>query len=317
MARFCVIGSLNMDLTAVCDRFPRPGETVLGSYFKTSPGGKGGNQAVALAFLETEVYMIGCLGEDMYGKRYLTHLDNTGVETSGVEMIEDVSSGIACISVVPGGANKIIVIPGSNMHVTPPYIARHAEILQHADFVMLQGEIPYETILYSAKLAKSYGCTTVFDPAPVGDFPKELYEYVDIITPNEGETEQLTGIRPENDLAIFQAAAALKELGVGIALLKAGSGGAYVYDGSEFYQIEGDRSVEAVDTTAAGDAFAAGLVYTLGQGRPLDQAVAFANIVAAMSIERLGAQSAMPSLDEAVSRSERLLLKKRTITIPL
>ncbi len=315
MAVYCVIGSLNMDLTAACYRFPIPGETVIGRCFKTSPGGKGGNQAVALGFLEAEVYMIGCLGEDMYGKRYLTHLDNAGVETSGIEMFDDVSSGIACIEVEPDGINKIIVIPGGNAIVTPEYITRQSSLIEHSDFVLLQGEIPYETILCSAKLAKSYGCTTVFDPAPVGDFPKELYTYIDIITPNEGETYQLTGIEPVDDAAAYRAARSLLDMGVGIALLKSGSEGAYFCDKHEFYQIEADADAHVVDTTAAGDAFNAGLVYALGEGHAMEQAVTFANVIAAMSIERLGAQAAMPSLDEALNRYKSKRLRKRAIDI--
>lgn len=313
MARYCVIGSLNMDLTALCDKFPERGETVLGKKFKTSPGGKGGNQAVALGFLETEVYMIGCLGEDIYGKRYLTHLDNVGVETSGVEMFEEVSSGIACIEVEPDGTNKIIVIPGGNMIVSSSYIARQSEILEHSDYVLLQGEIPYATILYSAKLAKSYGCTTVFDPAPAGAFPDELYQYIDIITPNEGEAWGLTGIRQEDPESAYRSCCILREKGVATAIIKSGANGAYVHDGSSFYQIEADESVKVVDTTAAGDAFNAGLVYELGNGKALDEAVSFANIVAAMSIERLGAQTAMPALDEALERQREISLAKHLI----
>jgi ribokinase len=304
---------MNMDLVALCDRFPGRGETVIGKQFKTTAGGKGGNQAVSLALLEAEVYMIGCLGEDIYGKRYLTHLDNLGVECSSVEMFENQSTGIALIEVEPDGVNRILVVPGANRSVTPEYVKRHIGILSGCDYLMLQGEIPYETLLYGARLAKDYGMTTIFDPAPAGDFPPRLYPYIDFITPNKTETFLLTGIQPRDDRLRIAAADMLLEKGVSHVLLKWGAEGVYYADRERCYQVQTLHDVKAVDSTAAGDAFNAGLAYALGEDKSIEEALRFANVVAALSTERLGAQSAMPSLQEARTRLRDAHLSIREI----
>ncbi len=313
MARYCVIGSLNMDLFATCDRFPERGENVFGKDFKTSPGGKGGNQAVALAFLEQEVYMIGCLGDDMYGKRYMTHLDNAGVETSGIEMIEGISSGVALIELEINGAYRVIVMPGSNAEVTVNYVKSQQSILDYCDYVMLQGEIPYETIFYSARKAFEKGKITIFDPDPVEQYPDELYQYISILTPNKRELFKLTGIYPNDDHAIFTAAQSLRDRGVGEVILTCGAEGAYYIGEQGFFQIDTIRDTYVVDTTATGDAFNSGLVYALGDGYSIGNAIRFANSVASMSVERLGAHTAMPILSEAQDRYLSSVLRKRVI----
>jgi ribokinase len=303
-----------MDLVALCDRFPGRGETVIGRQFKTTAGGKGGNQAVSLALLEAEVYMIGCLGEDIYGKRYLTHLDNLGVECSSVEMFQDQSTGIALIEVEPDGTNRILVVPGANSEVTPGYVQRHAGILSGCDYLMLQGEIPYESLLYGARTAKEHGMTTIFDPAPAGDFPEQLYQHIDFITPNETETFLLTGIQPRDDRLRIAAADMLLEKGVSHVLLKSGAEGVYYADPDRCYQVQTLHDVRAVDSTAAGDAFNAGLAYALGEDKAIEDALRFANVVAALSTERLGAQSAMPGLQEARRRLQYAQLSLREIS---
>lgn len=313
MARYCVIGSINMDLIALCDRFPGTGETVFGSQFKTTYGGKGGNQAVALAALEDEVYMVGILGDDMYGRRYLTHFDNMGVETSAVDLLEDESTGIALIEVDTAGKNRIIVVPGGNAHITKERIREHRQLIRGCDYLLFQGEIPFEAIEEGMRQAKEAGAMTVFDPAPVGQFPPELFALVDIITPNTCETYQLTGIEPVDDESVLKASDLLLQMGVGIPILKAGADGAYVREGKSLYQIPALDSAHVVDTTAAGDAFNAGLVHALGQSSSLEDAVRFANVVASMSTERLGAQAAMPALYEALERYRGAFLSKRVI----
>jgi ribokinase len=305
---------MNMDLVALCDRFPERGETIIGKRFKTTAGGKGGNQAVSLALLEAEVFMIGCLGEDIYGKRYLTHLDNIGVECSSVEMIENQSTGIALIEVEPDGTNRILVVPGANGAVAPDYVERHTGILSHCDFLLLQGEIPYDSLLYAAKQAKEHSITTIFDPAPAGDFPAELYRYIDFITPNETETFLLTGIQPRDDRLRAAAAEMFLEWGVAHVIFKSGAEGIYFADWNQFFRMETLHDVTVVDSTAAGDAFNAGLAYALGEGKAIDDALRFANIVAALSTERLGAQAAMPSLAEAQERSKNETLSRWDIS---
>ena len=313
MARYCVVGSLNMDLFATCDRFPERGEHLFGNSFKTSPGGHGGNQAAALAFLEQEVYLVGCLGDDIYGRRYLTHLDNIGVETSGVEMLEGVSSGIALVEHETGGDYKILVIPGSNQEVTVEYVQGQQSIIEHCDYLLLQAEIPYETSLHCARIARDQGKVVIFDPDPSGEFPDELLACTTIITPNRRELYYLTGIYPTDDHAIYTASQLLLDKGVEKVILTSGKDGAYYCDRDLFFQVESIGDALVVDTMATGDGFNGALAYALGEGEAIENAIRFANCFASMVTERLGAQTAMPNLSDAVSRYEESALKKRRI----
>ncbi|QAR33486.1 ribokinase [Geovibrio thiophilus] len=296
MSRFCVAGSLNIDLVTRTKRFPKKGETVQGESFSTFTGGKGANQAVALSKLGAETVMTGKLGNDIYAAQYMEYFRKLGISTEGITR-EETSTGIAVITVDENGENSIIIIPGANGRVSAEYIKEKNELIAKADFLLLQLEVPMEAVLEAAKIANSAGTRIIFDPAPAGDVPSELLKLADIITPNETEAEALTGIRPDDQTGFEAAGKALTAKGVKAAVMKAGSRGAYIYQNGRLIHAEGFK-VNTVDTTAAGDTFNAGLAYALGEGMALRAAVRFANAAAAISTTKHGAQDGMPSLNE-------------------
>jgi ribokinase len=302
MSRFCVAGSINTDLVTKTPRFPKPGETMYGESFSTFTGGKGANQAVALAKLGADVAMVGMTGNDIYADDYMSYFKKLGVDTAGVARIET-STGIAVITVADGGENNIIIVPGANSKVDKHYILKNREIIEASEYLLLQLEVPMDAVVQAAKTASEAGTTVILDPAPAVKLGGELLKYVDIITPNETEAEILTGIRPEDEAGFAAAGQKLIEMGVKTAVLKAGSRGAYVFKDGALAHVEG-FVVAAVDTTAAGDTFNAGLAFGLGRGLELKEAVRFANAAAAISTTKAGAQDGMPTLSEA-----ELLLK--------
>ncbi len=301
-AKFCVIGSINMDLVAGVDQFPRPGETRIGHSFGTYPGGKGANQATALARLGAAVMMAGRVGKDMFGEQYLASFREEGVDLSLIQVHEDAATGVAVIEVDAKGENHIVVVPGANMTLDESYIQSNAAAITEADYCLFQLEIPAETTHAGMALARHAGKRTIFDPAPASSerIPQEILSKADYVTPNETEAQFITGIEVSNAASAERAARALQEQGAGTVIIKAGAQGAYVIDDSGVRHVEG-FSVKAVDTTAAGDAFNAGLAYSLGEGNDIEEAVRYANAVGALACTKLGAQSALPRREEVAS----------------
>lgn len=296
MSRFCVAGSINIDLVTTADRFPKPGETMYGISFNTFTGGKGANQASALAKLGADTYMVGKTGNDIYGDDYNKYFGSLKVNTDGVGR-EDTSTGIAVITVDGKGENNIIIVPGANARVTAEYIKANEKIIQGADYLLIQLEIPLDAVRQAAESARDAGKVVILDPAPAVPLSGDILKNVDIITPNETEAEILTGIKPDSDEGFRAAGEKLISMGVKTAVIKGGKNGAYVLENSEFYHVPGFK-VETVDTTAAGDTFNAGLAYGLGSGFVMRDAVRFANAAAAISTTKHGAQGGMPSLSE-------------------
>ncbi|XOB66174.1 ribokinase [Deferribacteres bacterium DY0037] len=296
MSKFCVTGSINMDLVTQAERFPKPGETINGISFATFPGGKGANQAVALARLGAEVSMVGKTGNDIYAGEYMQYFTNAGVNTEGVSQ-EDTSTGIAVISVDSSGENSIIIVAGANGKVNSLYVSEKQDIISRSDFLLIQLEIPMEAVIQAADIAVKNGTKVILDPAPAADVPDSLLCNVDIITPNETEAEVLTGIKPETDADFCKAGEKLIARGAKTAVMKAGARGAYIYSDGELIHVDGFK-VDVKDTTAAGDTFNAGLAYALGKGLLMREAVRFANAAAAISTTKQGAQSGMPVIAE-------------------
>ncbi len=293
----CVVGSLNMDLVATVDRFPKPGETIIGNDFATYPGGKGGNQAVALGRLGADVLMVGKVGNDLFGEQYLNNLKMNGVSSDTVKVHEGISTGIAVIEVDSTSENRIVVIPGANGKVDRTLIDENWDLMEARDIFLFQLEIPLDTILYTMERLNKAGKTIIFDPAPAMALPDEMYKYVDYITPNETEIEMLTQIKIENDEDLKKAGRWLISKGVKNVVAKAGKKGAYLITRDNFVHIPGFK-VNAVDTTAAGDSFNAGLAFALSHGNDILECIRFANAVGAISTTGKGAQSAMPSIGE-------------------
>ncbi|HUW41894.1 MAG TPA: ribokinase [Rectinemataceae bacterium] len=302
MNRFCIVGSLNMDMVTRMERFLRPGETMRGSSFTIFPGGKGANQAVALAKLGAKVEMVGAVGDEVLGHRYEEVLSGLGVGMSGLARVPGVSTGTASIEVTVTGENHIIVVAGANDRVTPDYVESKREIIEGCDILLLQLEIPIESVIAAARIAARAGARVLLDPAPARELPSELYPLVSIVTPNETEAHILTGEDTETDEGIARAGAALVARGIRSAVIKAGGRGAFLAESDGCARIPGFK-VKVVDTVAAGDSFNAGLAFALGRGASLAEAIRFANAVGALSTTREGAQSAMPSLAEAEALS--------------
>jgi ribokinase len=294
-----VVGSINTDLVAVTNRIPAIGETVIGSDFQIHPGGKGANQAVAVARLGYPVRLIGRLGNDTFGTELRTHLENAGVETSGVST-SDGPSGVAVIVVSKNGDNSIVLAPGANSKVTPEDIDTNILILRDAGMVLAQLEIPLETVEYLARVCARENVPLILDPAPAMDLPMGIFKDIAWFTPNQTEAAFYLGKRhtESNPQAPAEMARILLSNGCRGVVLKMGAYGTYLGSKGGNDGLVPAFSVDAIDTTAAGDAFNAGFATALMLGEsPLDGAV-FAAAVAAISVTRKGAQPSMPTMIE-------------------
>ena len=289
-----VVGSINMDLVTRASHMPAPGETVIGGDLLTVPGGKGANQAVAAARLGAQVTMVGRVGCDAFGSTLVAGLSANGVDTSHIGVDPDAASGVALIIVDDSGQNSIVVAPGANMRLTPIYVDEAGECISQSAVLLAQLECPVETVILAAKMARRAGVTVVLNPAPAQPVPDELIENVDVLVPNESETELLTGVRV-NDLSDCAAAAsALLARGVGTVILTLSDRGAFLaQEGvSEHFPA---FDVTPVDTTAAGDAFVGGFAVALAERRPIREAIQWGNASGALATTKLGAQPSLPS----------------------
>lgn len=289
-----VFGSINIDLVATAPRLPIAGETLLGDNFLKVPGGKGANQAVALAKLGVPTQMVGRVGGDSFGAELVQNLHDAGVQTDKIFVDETVSSGVAMITVAHNGDNEIIVIPGANGQVNQEDVERLSRILPTAKALLLQLEIPINTVVAAAQAARNANITVILDPAPAqADLPAELYPLVDIITPNEVEAGQLVGFPVDGEDAAAKAAGVLLQRGVKSAIVKLGAKGVICATEKEVFFVPA-FSVEAVDTVAAGDAFNGGLAAGLYTGLSLNQAVVWGAAAGALAATKLGAQTSLP-----------------------
>lgn len=307
-----VVGSINMDLVVGCDRMPQPGQTVVGRSFTTSPGGKGANQAVGAARLAARCVMIGRVGEDAFGRELIDGLSREGVDVEHVSRTAGVATGVALIHVDGVGRNAITVVPGANHALTPDDVEAAAARFAEADVLMLQLETPVETIEAALRVAKRFGVRTMLDPAPppIGGLPAALRE-VDILLPNQHEAEAITGVRVDTIESAGRAAARLCESGAMAAVVKLAADGAVYLTGSQPPIHCPAPRVAAVDTTAAGDAFAAGLAVALAERMGWDEAMRLACCAGALAATRHGAQRSMPSrrLVEALAANAPRLSK--------
>lgn len=292
-----VVGSANIDMVVTCDRFPQPGETILGKEFEMYPGGKGANQAVACAKLGGHVDLISRMGNDVFRDRLKQSLEKDGVGTAHVQQDSFTSTGTALIAVDCNGQNEIVVVPGSNMMLTPDELERDVALFGGARVVLLQLEIPLETVRRAAELAQSHGAVVILNPAPATDLPDDLLKNVDFLTPNESECELLTGVTVTDLASGERAAGVLLERGVGMVIVTMGEQGALLV-GQEGARHFPTVPVDVVDTTGAGDAFNGGLAFGIASGLPLNKSIELANTVASFSVTRKGAQSSMPSIEE-------------------
>jgi len=297
-----VTGSLNMDFVVTVPHLPAPGETVLGGDFHMVPGGKGANQAAAAARIggdRLRVHMIGRVGYDLFADHLKASLSAAGVDVSTVHGTEGVATGVAQIWVDRTGQNAIVVAPGANHRLRPQEMHAFRPLFQQAACALFQLEIPLDTVAAGLALAREQGTTTILDPAPAQPLPRETLELVDLLTPNESEACILLGLPPQrlDRQAAEDAGRRLLQLGPRQILLKLGDAGCLLVS-SEQVIYSPAFPVEARDATAAGDTFNGALAVALAEGKPLEEALRFANAAAALSVTRLGAQMSIPSREE-------------------
>ncbi len=291
--KIIVIGSINTDMVVKTDKLPQPGETVLGGDFFMSGGGKGANQAVAAARLGGRVCMVGCVGDDVFGSESIFRLQQEGIECNGIHRHPSDASGIALISVGPGGENQIVVAAGANAAVSKSQIDAALEAATEDCLVLLQLEIPLEIVTYAVTQARKKSCRVILDPAPALSLSRELLEDIYLLTPNQSEAHGLTGEHVDDTESAERAALSLLAQGVDNVALTLGSDGVLLARRQSIELIPAS-GVDALDTTAAGDCFCGAVAVALAQEKPLSEAVNFASRAAAISVTRMGAQSALP-----------------------
>ncbi len=305
-----VLGSINADHVISVPHFAKPGETLSGKQYHIAYGGKGANQAVAAARLAdfsqgATVNFVGCIGSDDIGRAMKKAFAQDGINVATITEIPNEMTGIAMIQVADSGENSIVISAGANAYLTPEIVDKFATEIERADYLLMQLETPLNAILEAAKLAKKHGATVVLNPAPASQLPDELLSLLDMITPNETETEILTGVKVTDEQSAAKAASVLHQKGVATVLITLGSKGVYVSRKSSIQELGQNKviagfRVNAVDTTAAGDTFNGAFLTALLENKSLDEAIRFAHAAAAISVTRQGAQPSIPTRRETL-----------------
>ncbi len=294
--RVVVVGSLNVDLVVTLERMPDSGETVFGKRYAQNAGGKGLNQAVAIARLGIPVTMVGAIGNDDPGKYLHGIVTDEGIDDRFLNTI-DGSSGTALIEVQTDGANRIVVVPGANATVTPAQVEQALDSLDDACVVLAQGEVPLDAVETALRIARSKGAATILNPAPVQDFPASLLELVDYLIPNEHEAAQLSGEPTERSAEATHAARTLAERGPGTVIVTRGSR-ATVWSTAVQSGSCGVCHVEPIDTVAAGDAFCGGFASAIAEGADLGTALRWASATGGLATTKAGAVPSLPTRAE-------------------
>jgi len=299
MKKILVIGSSNMDMVVKTPRFPVPGETILGDDFFMNQGGKGANQAVAAARLGGDVSFICKIGNDIFGKQSLELFKKEGINTDFVFTDPASPSGTALITIDNKGENSIVVVHGANGNLNSADIDKAYELIEGSEFILMQLEIPLDTVEYVTNIAWEKGKKVIINPAPGAKLSDDLLSRLYLITPNEVESEFLSGVKISNNESIKAAAKALYDKGIKVVIITLGEEGCLIYNGS--YEWISAEKAEPVDTTAAGDVFNGALTVAIAEGQTISEAVKFANKAAAISITRYGAIPSIPLRKEIMN----------------
>ena len=298
MSDISVLGIFVADISFSGPKIPAVGETILGNKYNVGPGGKGCNQAVAIARLGAKVNFISKIGKDSYGKLALSTLKKNKINTESVIQDENLQTGVAGILVDKNsGKNAINVIVGAPSTFKVAEIDKHIDIIKNSKIFLTQLEVPKDVTLHCLKIAKENGCLTILNPAPASEITKEFYSNIDYFTPNETEAEFYTGIKITNKKEAKQAADKLINLGIKKVIITLGEKGLFYSDGKEEIYLQA-TPVKAIDTTGAGDAFNGGLAFGLSKEKPIKECLELANKVAGISTTKLGAGDAMPFIKD-------------------
>ena len=298
MKRILVVGSLNMDCVIETPAMPKAGETISGRSVSLVPGGKGANQAYAVGKLGGNVSMIGAVGDDSFGCTLKKNLESVNVDTTGINVMDGETTGQAFITVDDKGENSIIIIAGTNGLVSKDFILENQKLVKECDIVIMQLEIPIETVEYVKNLAKNMGKQIIVDPAPaVSGLKESFWKGIDYIKPNETELEILLGRKMDTREELISGARAMLAKGVKGVIVTLGGDGCLFVTEEETSFFEANK-VKAVDTTAAGDSFTAGFALALSEGRNCEEAIRFGQKVSAIAVTRKGAQTSIPSREE-------------------
>lgn len=295
--RVAVIGSYNSDMIIKTTRIPRPGETIIGGQFSTVAGGKGANQAVAAARAGAQVWFVGRIGRDAFGMEALKNLKHDGINIDYVIQDEQAPTGVASITVDDSGENSIVVASGANANLNPADIRAAEAVIADANVVLLQLEIPFDTVETTIEIAAVHNVPVILNPAPARNIPDELLATVSILTPNEVEAEMLTGIDIDTDTQLEQAAAKVLATGTNHVIITLGKKGVFYADKQTQFRLPA-YSVNAVDTTGAGDVFNGALAAFYATDVTIEEKLQRASAAAAISVTRIGAQSSAPFLAE-------------------
>jgi ribokinase len=296
-AEIVVVGSANTDMVVQTERIPKPGETVLGGEFILAAGGKGANQAVSAARLGASVTLVARVGEDIFGDRAIQNFQQEGINTRYVFRDAGSPSGVALIIVDRKGENVISVAPGANGRLSQEDVHLASSAIEKAQVLLLQLEVPLDTVRSAARLAFEAGVKVILNPAPAQELDDDLLSHVSVLTPNETETEILTGIPVSDEESAQRAAAVLHDRGVESVIITMGARGSFI-SSADTHCLVPSRRITAVDTTAAGDAFNGALACTLAEGTNLETAVRLANLAGALAATRLGAQPSLPTREQ-------------------
>ncbi len=295
--KIVVVGSTNMDMVAYVDRLPKAGQTVSANSFEMNPGGKGANQAVACAQLGADTILITSLGDDQLSNILLQNLQTYHVNVQYIKSEPHCPCGVALIAVNKRGENQICVAPGANRALSPRDIRLRKSAFDNADMVILQLEIPFETVKETVQLASSKNIPIILNPAPAGFIDKTIYKKITYVTPNEFEAAHYVGKQNPTQQTIEQSAKFFLKSGVPHVIVTLGKKGVAYYSKKESYRVKAPK-VTAIDTVGAGDAFNGGLAYALTRGKSIKESIQFANYVGALSTTKSGAQQSMPSYQE-------------------
>ena len=293
-----VIGSLNMDWVIPVNHTPVEGETILADGYTEVPGGKGANQACAAGKLKGNVSMLGLVGDDDIGDKLINNLKLVNVDVSRIEKSENINSGLALINVNSKGNNSIVVLPGANGRCDIKYIEKNIDIIEKSDIVLLQMEIPIETVEYVITVSKNLKKQVILNPAPAPDsLSDEVLRNIDILTPNETELEKISGKNVKTVEDAIEASKSLLSRGVKNIIATLGEKGALLVNKDEVKEFKALK-VDAVDTTAAGDSFNGAMAVYLSEGHTISEAIEFANKVSSIAVTRKGAQTSIPERSE-------------------